>query len=114
MKSYCDLNQCKVLMEFLPLESADMFYTPANVVIDDVVKYCEPILHKPIWNPEEAIPCWSSSALLEIIHDTGRYELQMYEYGYYFVAKDFITESYSNVVDACYEMILKLHERKLL
>ena len=90
-------------------------YESSTFVFYGIVRYSEePMLGKPVCNPEKAIPCWSSSALLEIIRDNGKYELQIYEYGYYFVAKGFITESYSNVVDACYEMILKLHEQKLI
>lgn len=60
------------------------------------------------------IPCWSVVALLEVIRNNGRYELQMYEGGYYFEANGFMTESYFSPVDACYEMILKLHKLNLL
>lgn len=58
--------------------------------------------------------CWSISALLEIIRNNGRYELQMFEGGYYFEANGFMTESYFNPVDTCYEFILKLHELNML
>ena len=58
--------------------------------------------------------CCSISALLEIIRNNGRYELQMFEGGYYFEANGFMTESYFNPVDACYEFILKLHELNML
>ena len=43
-----------------------------------------------------------------------RYELQMFEGGYYFEANGFMTESYFNPVDTCYEFILKLYELNML
>lgn len=46
--------------------------------------------------------------ILEIIRNNGRYELQIFEGGYYFEANGFMTESYFNPVDTCYEIILKL------
>ena len=52
--------------------------------------------------------------ILEIIRNNGRYELQMFEGGYYFEANGFMTESYFNPVDTCYEFILKLHELNML
>ena len=109
-KSYTDLSQSKKLAEILPLESADMYYYKHSlenyyVPIPIISKYSK---------MQNEIPCWSSSALLEIIRNNGRYELQMYEGGYYFEANGFMTESYFNPVDDCYEMILKLHEQNLM
>ncbi len=56
------------------------------------------------------MPCWSLAALLEVIRNNNRYELQMYEGGYYFEANGFMTESYFNSIDTCVEMILKLRK----
>ena len=127
IKSYTDIEQSLRLAEILPTESADMAW--CNNCIRGV-NYADPFsanLHtvKEMreafdealrgWDKYwELIPCWSASVLLEIIRNNGRYELQMYEGGYYFKANGFMTESYFNPVDACYEMILKLHELKLL
>lgn len=119
MKSYTDLNQSKKLAEFLPLESADMWWNFYSVTTDNttpqIIHIDTPWVGSFNWNNEpDNIPCWSTSALLEIIRNNGRYELQMYEGGYYFEANGFMTESYFNPIDACVEMITKLHEQKLL
>lgn len=110
IKSYTDLEQSKKLAEILPLESADMYYYNHSLE-----NYYSPIPNIGKYSAmHDQIPCWSASALLEIIRNNGRYELQMYEGGYDFEANGFITESYFNIVDVCYEMILKLHEVKML
>lgn len=105
-----DIEQSKKLAEILALESADMYYSQHP--LED---YYSPIPHIGRYSAmHDQIPCWSVAALLEVIRNNGRYELQMYEGGYYFEANGFMTESYFNSVDACYEMIVKLHELKLL
>lgn len=110
MKSYTDIEQSKKLAEFLPIESADMYYS--NPFVEN---YYSPVPHIGNYSAmHNQIPCWSALALLEIIRNNGRYELQMYEGGYYFEANGFITESYFNTVDTCYEMIIKLYELNLL
>lgn len=127
IKAYTDIEQSKILAEMLPIKSADMSwcnnsikgvnYTDeysANLYTVKEMRECfDEALNG--WDKYwKLIPCWSSTALLEVIRNNGRYELQMYEGGYYFEANGFITESYFNPIDACYELILKLHERKIL
>lgn len=114
MKAYTDLSQSKTLAEILPLDSADMGW---NVFVDDTTR----ILPINDWDcvkdgdgGVKFYHAWSASALLEVIRKSGRYELQMYEGGYYFEANGFMTDSYLNPIDACYEMIRKLKERGLL
>ena len=107
MKAYTDIFQSRKLVEILPLESADAHYWCKDG--DDLRLGGGFSIDKDL-----DIPCWSTSALLEIIRNNGRYELQMYEGGYYFEANGFMTESYFNPIDACYDMIIKLHEEKLL
>ena len=125
MKNCTDLSQSKRLAEILPLESADMHYNNVSIkginYVDEhraeLMEYNRAIkvLSKYTINPLfEVIPCWSTAALLEVIRNNGRYELEMYEGGYYFEANGFMTESYFYPVDACYEMILKLYELKML
>ena len=110
IKSYTDLEQSKKLAEILALESADMHYSKHSLE-----NYYSPI---PIIGNYSAMhdqtPCWSVAALLEVIRNNGRYELQMYEGGYYFESGEFMTESYFNPIDACVEMIIKLKEKNLL
>jgi hypothetical protein len=89
IKSYTDLEQSKKLAEILPIESADMCF-----------------------NDNE--PCWSLVALLEQFEDTAGLAK---DYGLWFCydnRKSSCTKHYDNPVDACYEMILKLHELRVL
>ena len=105
-----DILQSKKLTEILPLESADMYYSK-----HPIENYYSPIPNIGNYSAMlNQIPCWSTSALLEIIRNNGRYELQMFEGGYYFETNGFMTESYFNPVDACYELVLKLHELNIL
>jgi len=108
MKSYTDIKQSKKLAEFLPIESADMYRVFENNSETRVYYGKTPTAHFV------CKPCWSLSALLEIIRISCCGELQMNRKGYFFVAKGFITLYYSNSVDACYEMITRLRELNLL
>ena len=123
MKSYTDLNQSKRLAEILSLESADMYYdidsygiqTTPEVLITSVVR-------------KKDIPCWSLVALLNVIpytiykSDNEFYRLGIdkgyNDYAVWYNNNGFtITDldvASDNFVDACYEMIVKLHEQKLL
>lgn len=110
IKICTDILQSKKLAEILSHESADMYYSNHSLE-----NYYSPIPHIGNYSAiHDQIPCWSTSALLEIIRNNGRYELQIYEGGYYFEANGFMTESYFNPVDACVEMIIQLHELNLL
>lgn len=113
MKAYTDLSQSKKLIAILPLESADMLFQLGEDKYADSIRVP---LTKEHWEQmmPDIKPCWSASALLEVIRNNGRYELQMYEGGYYFQSNGFMTESYFNPIDACVDMILKLKERDLL
>ena len=105
------LEQSKKLAEILPLDSADMWWSYFYDVISDYGEYDkEPMLHKPVCNPDEAIPCWSLAALLDQLEDTSGLAK---EYGLWFCydnRKSYCTKHYDNPVDACVEMILKLKE----
>ena len=111
MNKICtDILQSKTLTDILPIESADMYYYK-----HPIENYYSPVPNIGKYSAiHEQLPCWSISTLLEIIRNNGRYELQMFEGGYYFEANGFMTESYFNPVDACYEFILKLHELNML
>ena len=129
IKSYSDLQQSKKLAKILPIESADMHYNNASIkgvnYVDEyraeLMAYNDAIklLSKyNMINPLcEVIPCWSLTALLEILPypsllrtsfgwrcDTSKkdgYTIKMGDYA-------------DNPIDTCYEMIIKLHEQKLL
>ena len=99
MNKICtSIEQSKKLAEILPLESADMYYNQHSLE-----NYYSPIPHIGNYSAiHNQMPCWSVAALLEVIRNNGRYELQMYEGGYYFESGEFMTESYFNPIDACY------------
>ena len=123
IKAYTDLEQSKKLAEILPIESADMSWVSNG-------------LGKPFTrtipikgDPEELCACWSLAALLEqlddsITDDNGNdWQLEIYkEDGQYYLNyhdrwgnEDDIETNYDDdLVDACYKMILNLHELKLL
>lgn len=118
MKSYTDIKQSKKLAEILPSESADMWWNWFSSPLDDVNggEYStEPLLHKPVCNPERTIPCWSLAALLELLP----YPILSHSDVNNFCCKIFkgsivVSSSGKNSIDACVEMILKLNEQKLL
>ena len=123
IKSYTDLEQSKVLATILPIESADYCWG-----IDYESRYLNfnsiPYTRPYIWyNDEDNIPCWSLAALLGVLPNIIK--------GVHFKTLSFLYEwhcaymngngeilncdtSADNPIDACYEMILKLHELNLL
>lgn len=121
MKSYTSLEQSKKLAEILPLESADMRYDEYISHIDGTPK----VGYKK--GVTDGIPCWSLAALLEQIpSDLGSSTLTIekcdsepFKYGLNYHdmwgrEDDIQTKYYDDLVDACYEMIIKLNEQKLL
>lgn len=124
MKAFTDLEQSKKLAEILPIESADMCY-PRDAF---AVNYDEePVCH---YNGIGlACPCWSLAALLDVIPQEifdGEYVINITEgcdnrwvltYDYYENRNHSyygLSTGADNLVDACYEMILKLKEKNLL
>ena len=119
MKAFTDLEQSKRLAEILPLESADMYYdvdsygvrTTPEVLITSVVR-------------KKDIPCWSLTALLDVLQKTAyfidedanvmldSYKTVEWDLGINNSDLELVTES--NPIDACYEMIIKLSELKIL
>ena len=109
IKSYTDIEQSKKLSEILPLDSADMCYLKRE--INDT------FIEVPISKPKGTIdritlPCWSLAALLEVIHYPSLHETYS---GWRCDSYNTEGTTYklggdkNNPIDACYEMILKLH-----
>lgn len=129
MKAYTDIEQNRKLAEILPIESADMVYegykdeftNEINYIIGLVSNWKSSYPDKNIfeeWN-DTFIPCWSLAALLEVIRKTIGYTV--YGANNVYISCELgdkpwkmETKVYDNEVDACYEMILKLNELKLL
>ena len=119
MKSYTDLEQSKKLEEILPIKSADMFYWCGDQIRLGSYKAMD---------IEWDIPCWSLSALLNYLReidffpniDADEHSVTM-SINYYDEDEGKLLNPVHNIkvkaesfVDACYEMILKLHELKML
>ena len=120
MKSYTDIEQSKKLAEFLSLESADAFYVIGDEPVDIAVIYGF-VTYKHLKEQvayKRAVPCWSLAALLEVLPDRTCVYKKTYKNGlvkYQGVMegnKELLLKD--NPVDACYDMILKLHEQNLL
>ena len=129
IKSYTDLEQSKKLAEILPLESADMWWNYYSVTTDfgtpQIIHLNTPWVGSFNWyNNPDNIPCWSLAALLELLPKRLEIvdnvcELSIYLYGLYYwntINGDlcFEAQDKDNLVDACYELILKLNELNLL
>jgi len=124
MKSYTDLEQSKKLAEILPLESADMYY-PYNV--GGIFCYHKRTPRVRQVNNHFAlfyndIPCWSLSALMNIL-EKEKVEICFTCSGNkYWVDVHFETwgcfcqdhELYDSKIDALIAMIKKLKSRNLL
>ena len=118
-KSYTSIEQSKKLAKILTNKSAD------NVIVlfgsrDGVKTVVMPsetlnTIRTPFSDIKEVINCWSLAALLSVLPD---YTLQTNTDGTVFVVcdskKPMISDAHSNPIDACVEMILKLHELNLL
>ena len=115
MKSYTNLEQSKVLVELLPIDSADMFYADGERLA--------------VWNNKdvnldnEDIPSWSLAELLDVMpyeleekhYLTIRKEGNEYCCCYEDVNGNSFTHTFGdNPIDACVEMIIRLHKGELL
>lgn len=120
MKSHTDLPQSKKLAEILPIESADMFWADGE----------RPAIwvNKDVRLDDDDVPCWSLAVLFDIIP----YAIHISDNKFYRLGIDKGYNSYAiwyedngctvntldvtanNFVDACYEMIIKLHKQNLL
>lgn len=132
-KSYTDLEQSKKLEEILPLKSAD------NVIVSfggregtkTVVmpKETFDIIRTPFADIRETNVCWSLAALLDVLEseidgeEGETYQLKIDKDGtwwYVWYEEEYDdentieTKSTQDLLDACYLMIVKLHEQNLL
>ena len=121
MKAHTDLNQSKKLAEILPKESADMGWYYSSNPLD---------ARNQMWAGTKAenadIPCWSLAALLSVIpkhikdYNVLRIDISDNDFAIWYdeigygVNNDLPNITMESAVDACYEMINKLHEQKIL
>ena len=118
MKAYTDLGQSKKLAEILPLESADMVYIAlmGNTTYPDVLKVNLTNKH---WNemyPDVYIPCWSLAALLGVLPKIqgGKPIIALDDNYITYPHMSNLHTKADNPIDACYEVIIKLYELKML
>ena len=112
-----DIFQSKKLAEILPLDSADMYYEPS-------AGFCTEPSEAKIGNIEYAHPrsirCWSLAALLGVLPAGTRLlkSANISSVGdtkyHCDCPKGTIDEWFDNSVDACYEMVMRLNELKML
>jgi len=103
MKLCTDISQSKALSEILPIESADMNYWCGCKLRIGGYKTMEEDLD---------IPAWSLDALLNVLPSSTLDSSDDHHYRVH--CRERFTEWHDNAVDACVEMILKLHKEGLL
>ena len=98
----------KIIELGIDVNTADMFYT----IIDQGL-YLE--VKQGIEPSKDDIPAWSLTALLDVLPKGTRLLKSTTDDTYHCdCPKENIDKWFDNSVDACYEMILKLHELKKL
>ena len=131
IKSYTDLNQSRKLAEILPIESADMCYVQdllGGGKYGDYKPYIGDLI--PAYG-QDKIKCWSLAALLGVlptvigsVFEKNALRLRMdksesdFNIWYDNLDTGDVAEGFDviadNPVDACYEMIIRLNELKML
>ena len=120
MKSYTDLEQSKKLAETLPLESADMWYHGHSSSWESERKYDNDACPFHSMSPNWDKPCWSLAALLGVLPNGTKLSKStnissIGDTKYHCdCPKGNIDVWFDNPVDACVEMIEKLHEQNIL
>ena len=120
IKSYTDLSQSKKLAEILPIETADQTWERiaicgTNFNVPEGLQYRHNGDMLFSFYSGIGIPCWSLAALLSVLPKQTRLLKSATDATYHCACrKGNIDKWFDNSVDACYEMIIRLHELKLL
>ena len=130
IKSYTSIEQSRKLAEILPLESADMVlpfrhtkndeYIPEHVVSRNYVEVYNEMIKLPGMGKEDICqliqPAWSLAALLGVLPKIINNETLFIETSaalWHIGYRNIYIARVDNPIDACYELILKLHEFKI-
>ena len=139
MKNHTDIEQSKKLIGFLPFESADKVHHGIHLGIDgeyhlsgdntenDVIAIDKEAYNR-IFGSEicNQLPCWSLTALLNIIpkylkdYNVLRIDIDANTFSIWYdkvgcgVNTKLPDITMEEPIEACYEMVLKLHELNLL
>lgn len=111
IKAFSDLQQSKKLAEILPIESADMYWWSSGKRY-----YIEAMDDGDFNEGEGHIRAWSLAALLSVLPEIqgGKPAISLDDnYITYPHVSDLHTKA-DNLIDACYEIIIKLNELNLL
>ena len=126
MKAYTDIEQSKKLAEILPIESADMCYMAYRE--EGGIPDYQATLCPYLFASWVGIPCWSLAALLNYLREIDFFpEIDADEVAvimsinYYDKDEESLLSPVHNIkvkaesfIEACCEMITKLHEEKIL
>lgn len=131
MKSYTDIGQSRKLAEFLPIESADMYYEyvlPRSNKLKHIPSIGNPVealewynkgythfSKEPLSLKEYCIPCWSLAALLGVIKpiNENAYTVRGTLDGGATISFDEATSvmyQEKEIIDAVFEMVVWLKE----
>ena len=112
IKSYTNLSQSRKLAEILPLESADMYYDGFGRLPQG---YAYTLISPNSFEYDK--PSWSLAALLGILPKVINNETLFIETSpalWHIGYRNVYTARTDNPVDACVDMIIKLHKLNLL
>ena len=119
IKSYTDYSQAQILSKILSDESADMVYiATTNDDIGDTLytaEYKSEIIIKE--GDTDYINCWSIASLFNVLPHIQEFYPTIEKINDKYVCRyknSGIWTNGDNPVDACYEIILKLNELKML
>lgn len=114
MKSYTDIEQSKKLAGILPITTIDFAWNIFNDGSTRLLRMDDWEVFENAKLNVEIIPCWSLAALLDalpsgkvLVHDKGNR-------GYKCICNNIDTNFHDNPVDACVDMIEKMHKLKML
>ena len=114
MKNCTDLDQSRKLAEFLPLESADMYWDYDYSIYTGEYKYYPMVMDDRF--DDVCIPCWSLATLFSMLPKSAYLEKgSSTELCRVTLPVELISSDWNlEPVNACVEVIEKLHEQKLL
>ena len=121
-KSFTSLEQSRKLADILPLESADMCFKcldedPYDIVCRPYSEWKDEYKGLLISRDADVIPCWSLAALLVTLNFPSLIQNKEDKWEICVIddkKDEYIEMTASNPIDACVEMIIKLHKQKLL
>lgn len=122
IKSYSSLEQSKKLAEILSIESADQTWARiaiagANLDVPEELQYRHNGDMPFQYYSGIGTPCWSLASLLGVLPKIINNETLFIETSaalWHIGYRNIYTARADNPIDACYELILKLHELKML